>query len=63
MIQNIIERSYIRNLRKWDNSIKSFSEKDIITILKLLEPNRKKINVKKLSVKNNLLRSISLENV
>ena len=42
MIQNIIERSYIRNLRKWDNSIKSFSEKDIITILKLLEPNREK---------------------
>ena len=42
MIQNIIERSYIRNLGKWDNSIKSFSEKDIITILKLLEPNREK---------------------
>lgn len=64
MIQNIIESSYIKILKKWDSSIKSFSKKDIETILNLLEPSsQKKINVKKLSAKNNLLRSISLENV
>jgi surface carbohydrate biosynthesis protein len=64
MIQNIIESSYIRSLEKWDSSIKSYSEKDIETILNLLAPIiQKKIHIRKLSAKNNLLRSISLENV
>jgi surface carbohydrate biosynthesis protein len=62
-IQNLIESPYIKHIKKWDNSIKSFYKKDIEAILSLAEPNRqKKINIIKLSDKNNLLRSILLEN-
>ncbi len=64
LIQNLIENSYIKEIKKWDKSTKSFFIKDINDILNLIARNKKKkINIKKLSTENNLLRSISLENV
>ncbi len=63
LIQNIIESSYMNNLKKWDRSSKFFSKQDIEKILNLIKPNLKKnIKVVKLSDQNQLLRSISLEN-
>jgi len=62
-IQKIIEGSYLKQIENWDNSTKSFSEKDVKFILNLIEPSKsKKFEINKLSDKNNLLRSISLKN-
>tara|TARA_B100000989_G_scaffold269034_1_gene224173 strand:+ start:2229 stop:3560 length:1332 start_codon:yes stop_codon:yes gene_type:complete len=63
LIQNIIESSYLDNLKKWDCSSKSFSKNDIEKILNLVKPKiKKKIKIEKLSDTNQLLRSISLQN-